>query len=206
MFFEENNEIMADLPVTYEFITSSTPINLVHQYFQLRQDVFTDYWKLKNFSGGEDDFDKLGHILLLIQGDRCVGGIRLVTRKPYTSMLLPMETENFQISNLLPELALEGETYSEICRAALLPDFRKDGRYSKEMYRLITLKSKELKHKVSFGVSPVVVARKIRIACKSFGLHTEIRNDIKIPSLPSYENIEMRLSVIYIDTWDAPNP
>lgn len=197
---------MDKLPITYEFVTPTTSIKLVSQYFQLRQEQFTDYWNLQSFAGGADNYDVLGNILLLKQSNKCIGGIRLVTSAKDSDTLLPLETEDFRVAKLFPELKIESsDYYGEMGRSALLPDFRKNGEYSKEMYRLLSVKSKEMGHKYSFAVAPVVVARKVRIAFTSFGLHTEIRSDITVPPLPCYEGIEMRLLIMDVAGWNIPD-
>jgi hypothetical protein len=186
---------------TYEFVTRHTPSDLIKQYFSLRQKVYTEYWQLKNFSGGEDNYDKIGHILLTLKGKECVGGIRLITHKAGSSIMLPMEEENFELQKLFPELNLRGKAYGEIGRAIMLPECM-DGKHSREMYRLICLKSKELNHHYAFAVAPVVSARKYRIVTGSFGLKTEIRKDVPIPASPSYENIPMHLIIMNMNSWD----
>ena len=195
------NNYKIPLPVTYEFVTEVTPVEWVQQYFLLRQEVYTDYWKLKNFSGGEDHYDRNGYTILVIHNNRCVGGGRLVIRDAYTDSLLPLEEANFLIKDLLPELGLYEKNYGEVCRVAMLPDFRKDGSYTKEMYHRIAILSKQLNLSFLFAVAPIVQSRKIRMATKSFGLSTKILNEIKVPDSQSHENIEMRFVRMNINEW-----
>jgi len=188
-------------PVTFEFVTESTPIDLVHQYFQLRQDVFTNYWHLKQFAGDEDEYDKMSVILLMCHQNTCVGGARIVIRPAYSDIYLPMETADFLVTRLLPDLHLEGKNYVEICRLAILPEFM-NGSHSTELYYQLACKCKELNISYAFGVSPILQARKIRIACRSFGMDTKICNDIAIPPLATYEGITMRLTVMDVASWN----
>lgn len=194
------DDVITELPVTFQFTTYADHADLLQQYFQLRQEVFTEYWNLKNYSGEEDHYDRIGDILIAMQGECCVGGMRLITRQAYSSLLLPMESPHFRLIHLLPHLQLDKEIYGEIGRAALLPLFR-DGNYTRVMYQKTAEKSKELQHKYLFAVAPMMHARKIRIANHAIGLHTEICNDIIVPSSPSHEGIEMKLIIINIGDW-----
>ena len=196
ILYSEDN---LDVYVKYEFVAKSTPLEWINQYYSVRQQVYTNYWNLKNFSGGESHYDKLGFLLLALYQNNCIGGIRLVSSDINEN--LPLETDTFKIIDLFPQLNLEAGYYGEIGRAVLLPEFH-GGNHSKELYRKIALKSKELNHQYAFAVATVVHARKTRIACKSFGLRVDICEDIEIPDLPTYEGLEMRLMIIHIGDWN----
>lgn len=189
------------LGVTFEFVHNTISEKLIQQYYLLRQEIYTDYWHLENFEGGEDEYDKNSYTLLALCKNRCVGGIRLVAAYETDNKCLPMETKGFYIEELFKDLNLKKNEYGEIGRTALLPEFR-NGKCSQEMYKVICLKSKELGHKYAFAVAPIQQARKVRIACRAFGLRADVCDGIPVPSLPTYENITMKLMKIHIGDWN----
>ncbi len=49
------------------------------QYYELRERCFRKELGIPHFDGSEDDRDRQGAILLALEGDRCLGGVRIAT-------------------------------------------------------------------------------------------------------------------------------
>lgn len=105
--------------IEYNFFYKQTEHPLVQEYFSLRTKCFVKKWNLKNFSGVEDEYDRNAHILILHKNGKCLGGGRVILKKVYENLLLPMETNSFQLAEKLPDLNLEKYSYAELSRSSL---------------------------------------------------------------------------------------
>ena len=72
------------MPIQFEICQDP---NLLEQYYQLREKCFRQELKIPEFDGGEDDRDRAGQILIARNGDRCVGGARIVPGNPVQNEL-----------------------------------------------------------------------------------------------------------------------
>src|SRR5271170_7064251 len=89
--------------IAYEFTHDP---GLLHQYYQLREDMFIRVWGLEHFTGQRDGFDKSSQILVAKRGLQCIGGVRFSMSTPSHPHLLPMEGDDLSLSKLFPELNL----------------------------------------------------------------------------------------------------
>ena len=133
-------------------------------------------------------------ILIAHQGNLCIGGLRLTISTPQKRVVLPCESEGFNLFDLLPELELEGKTYAELSRYAVLPDFQGPEIYFEGSRRLF---ARALSQGVdfAFAISPLGQARNYRRTATALGLGCEVRKDIEVPDRDNYEGIKMYLSV-----------
>ncbi|MEQ8514440.1 MAG: hypothetical protein RIC38_02435, partial [Chromatocurvus sp.] len=46
-------------------------------YFRIREACFRDDLQLTGFDGREDAWDRCSHILVALDGSRCIGGVRI---------------------------------------------------------------------------------------------------------------------------------
>lgn len=60
---------------------------LLEQYYDLREKCFRKELDLPDFDGGEDDRDLQGQIVVLRDGDRCIGGARIAAGAPLDEQL-----------------------------------------------------------------------------------------------------------------------
>jgi N-acyl-L-homoserine lactone synthetase len=183
-----------DKDIKYDFFINQTKNHLVQKYFSLRTKIFIDKWKLKHFSGDEDKYDKDAFILIVHKDNQCMGGGRLVIKKDEDTPL-PMESPDFELKNILPELNLKDEKYAELSRVALINELR-DGKYSAKMYGAVGDKAKSMGVRYVFASTTKTQARMARIACKNVGLELKILQEVKVPDLPTYEGNKMVLSII----------
>lgn len=183
--------------ITFQFITQEHNPDLMKKYAKMRQEVFTDYWKLEHFEGELDVYDNASHVLVIMHKDKCVGGARLVVHEAGSALRLPMETDEFLVETLCPDLPLHWLHYAELSRVAILEGYR-NGAYADSIYQMVEEKCKELDVHYVFAVAPIPQARRSRRSCRALGMKAEILSNVAVPELPTYEGIAMRLSIVGI--------
>ncbi len=111
-------QLSRDEPIVYEFTNDRA---LLHQYYHIREIM---YRKTANAHrmGDEDVYDKLGHILIARRGKLCIGGCRLIIREADEDFMLPMESSDFKLRNVFPNLPLKKLRHGEISRFAIMDD------------------------------------------------------------------------------------
>lgn len=183
--------------IIYDYFYNQINNDLVQQYFSLRTEAFIDQWGLKHFYGGPDKYDKDAITLIAHKSGVCVGGARLIVNNNINSdYLLPMETKDFKLKNLFPELELENKTYAELSRFVVLDNYR-DNKCSSEICKnLVGIKAASLDINYIFCVTAPQLARISGITFRRLGIPFEVQKNIKVPDLPTYEGHKMVLSLI----------
>lgn len=167
--------------------------DLLDQYYQLREDCYKQEWGLSVFSGVEDEHDKQGHILIVREGDKVIGGGRVVFRYNFSTLKLPMETDTFLLHEMLPEIGVGSKLIGEIGRIAVLPEYR--GHKLADIGFYLLAKSQLCGCHYLTTVAPVKQAvRYTRIADK-FGIKISTMESIPVADHPYYNHIEMRLLI-----------
>ena len=185
-------KVQAEQEIIYEF---TNDIALLHQYYNLREDAFINVWKLNNYSGAEDDFDRKSLILVARQGKQVVGGCRLTLSTPSNPQTMPMEKEDFVLNKVLPELDLTKRTYCECSRLAILPDFRA-GKVFPTLQAHFIRRALAEGSEYAFTMAPLPLARNYRQSANAFQLQWDIRRDVAIPDREEFEGIKMVLSIM----------
>lgn len=170
---------------------------LLQQYCELRAHQFTRAWDLTTFPVAQDAFDRAGDTLIVTAAGRLIAGGRLCLSTPENPQPLPMETPEFLLRDLLPDLRLREVAYTEYGRIAILPEYR-TGELSLEMSRWMLRRS--LLHNASyiFWVSPLVVTRNYRKIARMLGVPCRVLTDIPVPDRESYEQHKMLLTVAHL--------
>ncbi len=168
---------------------------LLHQYYRLREEMFINVWGLKRFSGHQDDYDDKSDIMIARIGKHCIGGCRLTFKEPGTNEHLPMEKDDFLLSQEMSQLPLDSVRYVEISRLAILPDFQ-NSVVMLELSRELLKRGAEKKARYAFTLAPVPLARNYRKAASQFGLNWNMLNNVSIPKRDEYEGIKMVLSML----------
>lgn len=182
--------------IKYDFFHQQTDHHLVQEYFSLRDKAFKEQWNLRHFSGDEDKYDNDSIIIIAHKNGVCLGGARMIIHEIDSELLLPVETDNFRLINTFPELKLNRNKYAELSRIAMINEYR-NGRHSTEMYRqLIAVKARSLNINYLFCITKMQLARASRMNLKKIGLPFEIKTEVKVPDLPTYEGHQMFLSLI----------
>lgn len=140
-------------------------------------------------------YKEKSHILILKEGLSVVGGAFLVISMPHDMLDLPMETKQFKLQNILPDYDLSNKVYGEVCRLALMPQYRSIETISKIFSKLIA-KSLEVNCSYLFSIAPPAQAKAYRIAGLKIGVKIQSRNEIDVPYKPEYKHNKMNLSIL----------
>ena len=178
--------------ITYELTADP---GYLHQYYLLREQMFIHVWGLQNFTGQKDEYDDSSDIMVARIGNHVIGGCRLTFSTRENNKLLPMEKRDFLLSEELPELSLTNETYVEISRMAILPEYQNSVALL-ELSRQLLRRGAERHARYAFTLAPTSLARNYRKAASLFGLKWQIRHDVSVPTRKEYEGIRMTLSML----------
>ncbi len=178
--------------VVFEF---SQDAGLIHQYCNMRENMFISVWGLKHFSGVRDRFDEVSQLMVARKGLQVIAGGRLTISTAAQRMDLPLEGPDFMLAERFPELDLAQHTFGEFSRLAILPEFRAGSIFPELAKRFI---SKAVAEGVdfAFNLAPLPLARSYRQTMQIFGLNWQIRNDIVVPDREEFEGIKMAVSVM----------
>jgi len=177
-------------PLTYEFTKDP---GYLHQYYRLREEMYISVWGLKHFDGQEDSFDADCHTLVARVGNHVVGGCRLIVVNPYSDNLLPLESEQFRLQNVLPGLNIESCKIAECSRLAVLPEYRMQ--VSRKLQILLTDHARDVGSSYAFAIAPAAQARSYKTYLRSRG-YDFIITDVKVPEREEFEGIKMCLQMV----------
>ncbi|MEH6822531.1 MAG: GNAT family N-acyltransferase [Motiliproteus sp.] len=169
----------------------------LEQYYQIRQECFRQELGIRTFDGSEDDFDRSGYLLIALDQERCVGGVRLSVSTPESPQLLPLEIGGFMLQEFFPDIARNRESYSQWTRLALLPEYRTPA-ILQQMAVMLIWQAKRLGCSYSFNVAGMNRARLYQRLHRVQGYHYEIIRNLKIPSEGNFMGLEHLLSVGYL--------
>lgn len=171
-------------PVVFEFTSDK---GLLHQYYRLRDQVFGRDIAHSDGSGGADIHDKISEILVARRGKLLIGACRLTVREGDESFLLPMETEDFKLRDVFPNLPLHKERHAAISKFAILEEHRQQDilhGLCKIMFDRVIASDT---HYV-FSRTTSILARNWRKIANSFGAnHTRICDEINVPLIPNFD-------------------
>ncbi|OMH38015.1 hypothetical protein [Motiliproteus sp. MSK22-1] len=183
------------MSISFEF--SKEPA-LLEQYYNIREECFRRELGIQSFDGGENDFDRWGRILIVRDGDRCIGGARLSGSTPYSPGLLPLENNGFMVLKVFSKLALEGKSYCQWTRLALLPEYR-----SMENLQALALSmiqnARACGYSYAFSVAGSNRSRLYRKIYKVLDYDYEIRTDLSVPAEQGFMGLEHLLSIGYLE-------
>lgn len=176
--------------LTYE---CTTDMQYLRQYFFIREFAYRVDLQLKHFSGAEDDIDRYSHLLIARKGHYCVGGARLTISTPNKRVALPLESDEFRLRSVLPEL--ESKSYCELGRLAILPEYRGQGGLER-LFKLGADIARDLGCAYMVGVSPPVSARKFANVYRKFGFEARVCNDIPAPVKAIHEHLDLQFVLV----------
>jgi len=184
-----------DTELLYEFTKDPEKLK---QYYLIRERCYKEVWGLKIFSGAEDEFDRKGHILVVRNKDRVIGGGRLVMRLAGSSDRLPLETDNLLLEEALHEFDIEGKIFGELGRFALESEFR-GGKLATIFLYLLGMAQR---HQCNYltTVAPWEQAKKYKQIAEQLNIDVQILEDFVIADRPYYNQIEMKLMVCDLAT------
>lgn len=170
--------------------------SLLRRYFSLRKDIYIKDFNLHNFSDHEDNYDNHENtdILVVTKGNAVIGGSRLIISPQYSDHLLPLESNNFRLKNMFPDLKLHSLSYCEANRTVVHSDYR-DGQILKEMICQLVLRAQAYGIRYFFTIGPAIQIRNNKRHCDSLGIHFEIMSDITVPDKPAYRGRKMYFAI-----------
>lgn len=181
-------------PITYEFTNDPA---LLHQYYRIREIMYRKVFNTTEFSGEEDAYDKISHILIARKGRLCIGGCRFTVREADEFYKLPLEEcGNVDLRDMFPELYLNEFRHCEISRFALLEEYN-DFDVFRTMSKMVFDSVQRMNVRWVFIKSSYPMARNWRKICNTLGvMRAEIRNDIKLPRMSLHPEIEWKLLLV----------
>ena len=177
--------------------TSSQRKNWLEQYYQIRQECFRRDLGIKSFDGAEDKFDRSGYLLIALDRQQCIGGVRLSISTPESPLLLPLEINGFMLQERFPDIARNKESYSQWTRLALKLEYRA----SEVLHRMALVmiqQTKRLQCSYSFNVAGMNRARLYQRLHRLQGFNYEILKGVNIPAEGNLVGLEHLLSVGYL--------
>lgn len=173
-----------------------------HQYYGLYEAQFRAASSAHAFRYVEDEHDRHGDVLLLVDRGRCVGGVRLNVRGPGRNRVLPIEHSGFSLARCFPHL--EGEIYGQVTHLCLMPDYRGQDNL-RAMFRILARRAHALGAVELFGTATRSYARLYRASCAALGYgRTRIHRGLALPAYPMCEGLEFELVQIPVDI-DPPS-
>ena len=149
------------------------------QYYAIREAMYKTMLDYHEPIHVEEEKDRQSELLLVSDGDACVGRARLTLSKPDNRIALPMETDAFKLKDILAGIDMDSIVYSEVSRVALLPKYA-DGEIIGRIYKKLVVDKKDSENaKMVFFATYPIHARKVRQIAKSLGFAmTRINIDI----------------------------
>lgn len=210
-FFETMQTVMANRlakpyggnePIVYEFTNDRA---MLHQYYRLRETMYERIHHIDASEMGEDTFDKIGHVLIARRGRLCLGGCRLVVREADEMWPLPLETSDFKLRNIFPNLPLNKIRHGEISRFAVMEDTGQDENILYGLCKIMYEKVVDLKIQYLFAKSPKTLARNWRLIANSLGVKTaRICDNIDVPG--DSNTADMKFYIVMSDLSAQINP
>jgi hypothetical protein len=190
-------------PVVYEFTNDRA---LLHQYYRIREVMYRKVFHTDKFVGQEDVHDKISHILIARRGKLCIGGCRLIIRDGDEDFLLPMETPDFKLREVFPNLPLKKVRHGEISRLAILDDDDNKLEVMHSLCRLAVEKSIASGLGYIFVKSAASMARNWRkIGQTSCGLkNVRICTEIEVPENPIHPGVDWYVILGTLPLAEAP--
>lgn len=182
------------MAITFEF---SKCDNMLEQYYWLREECFRKELGLKAFDGAEDIYDQNGKILIVRDGNTCVGGVRITGCSLFSQSLMPLEQKGLNITQMLPQLTLPLAPYCQWERLVLRPEYRGIDML-RGICRALIRGCASLGYHYAFNVTGIKRARLYKRVHSNLGYDYEIYNQLKMPVESNFAHLEHLLSIAFI--------
>jgi len=174
---------------------------MLEQYYGLREECFRKELGLKAFDGAEDIYDQNGTILIVRDGDTCVGGVRITGCSLFGQSLMPLEHKGLDITEMLPQLMLPLAPYCQWERLVLRPEYRGIDML-RGICRALIRGCASLGYHYAFNVTGIKRARLYKRVHSNLGYDYEIYNQLKMPVENDFAHLEHLLSIAFIPEAD----
>lgn len=183
------------MAIVYEL--SNDPY-LLAQYYKIREACFRTELGLSLFDGGEDQHDVPGQILIIREGDRCLGGVRVSGCSSGDSGWLPVESEEFQLRDVCSHFMLESDGYCQWSRLAIRPECRNKVDVLHLCERLVET-ALDQGYLYSFYITGSARTRLFQKLHSKLGCQYEVLHDTSLPVEEGFESLPHLLSVARLD-------
>ncbi|WP_372739350.1 hypothetical protein [Neptunomonas sp.] len=183
------------MAIVYEL--SNDPL-LLSQYYEIREACFRAELGLSLFDGGEDEHDVPGQILIIREGNVCLGGVRVSGCSPGDAGRLPVESSDFQLRDVCSDFMFESDGYCQWSRLAIRPECRNRVDVLRLCERLIET-ALELGYVYSFYITGEARTRLFQKLHKKLGCQYEVLRDASMPVEEGFESLPHLLSVARLD-------
>ena len=172
----------------------STEPELLKSYYHIRQACFRKDLGLSGFDGSEDQYDRLGSILIARDGDHCIGGMRISGSTPQQRVQLPVEHQVPQVRRLINRITGPDSSYCQWTRLAILSEYR-SMELMKQLCEAVYIASTELGYQLSFNIAGHLQARLYKQIYSSLGYDHQIAKDIQVNAEDGFDGLPHQLSV-----------
>ncbi|MDH5217604.1 MAG: GNAT family N-acetyltransferase [Gammaproteobacteria bacterium] len=178
--------------ITYTF--SRKPVDL-QEYAKLVLEYYKKDLKLdlSRFQMSEDlhkiNFNE--HVLIIKDGDRIIGGSKLIFTHKNSPLRLPLESDQFRVEDFLPN-NFGSHSYCELARLVLHPDYRSKELLTEVVDRLTNF-AVQRRCGMFVLMAPPLNAILYRRICKTLDLPMQIRNDIQVTQKAAYQQLGLNL-------------
>ncbi|CAA0123474.1 Uncharacterised protein [Halioglobus japonicus] len=157
---------------------------LLDQYYRLREQCYRSELGLSGFDGSEDEQDKHSDIMVALDGDRCVGGVRISSHITLTSQV--------------EQLGLEKEQCCMWERFAINPVMRTLGMFREFNNHLVDA-SRDSGYDNAMVLSSLANARFYRRCHSALGVKFQIHRQVPHCAQGIFSGLEHYLSVAHLE-------
>lgn len=177
------------------FELSSDPA-LLSQYYRIRERCFRRELVLPEFDGSAECYDVPGQILIIREGDRCLGGARFNGYDDPQG--LPLESDGFDLLHSCQDLMQPHERICQWSRLAIAPEYRQriDGL---AFCRTLVTVGRDLGYHYAFYVTGHTRARLFRQLYVKLGFSFDVLNHVELPVEPGFENLPHLLTMLHLN-------
>ena len=179
------------MSIRFEITRSNS---LLDQYFQLREESFRSELGIENFDGSETEQDRSGQVLVAVDRDNQVlAGARIIGTAPGAAPRLPIESKQFDLLSLFPDLRLADTPYCHWGRLVVHPQYRSKTFNRQFLQRLIEL-SRSLGYHYAFVISDGNRSRYYQLLHSSLGYNFRSMHEEVAAAETSFAGLEHLVS------------
>lgn len=181
------------MAISFEF--SDDPV-LLTEYFSIREECFRRDLDLPGFNGQRDAYDTPGSILIMRDGDACIGGIRLTGC--HVGEGLPVESGGFRLRAACSGFLQAQDRVCQWSRLAVKPTERNriDGL---KLCETLVSAALDQGYAYAFYVSGDARTRLFRKFHIRLGFDYQVLKNIQLPVEEGFERLPHLLSVARLD-------
>lgn len=196
---KQNNLQFADLNNDgFVYKDTKDPVTL-QKFIEMRKYVYSlrDV-TAKSLAENEGwDYGSDTHVIVAMDGDKCVGGSVVTINQCDNDTLIPIESDKFRFKDAFPDFELDKNPYASFKSFAILPEYAKWG-ISDNIF--LCVYNLCISHNVTFlfTASHPSSARRNRVGLSRLrlGLDINVRDDVKLPYEERWNGEQRHLLVV----------